>query len=323
MNNDADFFIELVKHPRIIDLLAEGNNRQVNDSLENLYLEKKRQPITRDMSLTNRLYELEYLESKCSFVKHCWEDAKNITEIEWFILGSIFSEFGGIGNAKFHEYSKRDAARYNPTEADKKLVRNKKYCYSCNKIKQIYNCEKDCGLKLPLDWITKDKKKDPELEKYQMIDNWLVYIDDKKEPPVYTRICSPIYVKARARTGNSTLWSYLIEVIDPRGDKHVCLVPFWEINTGKDDAVKSLSSSGIVVCGKKANEMMKKYIILSIPDKWATICDKNGWIGIDGTSPLKYLPFDIGEQKDGSDYLCLKFPSMELPYQKKGSLREC
>lgn len=322
-NKDPDYFINLVKTNRY----WKDNEIQffmTNTELEKIYNFHKG-VVHKELNPLDEISRLTYIENTCEFIRFCREYPEKVTETQWFYLASIFSGFGHIGRKKFHEYSSRDNNRYNYTETDNKINRNL-ICPTCKTIQMTqqdgnFSCGK-CRAKSPLDLYVVKKDNSNICDKYGIINDQLVFYPDKQNQDDYIVISTKIEILAKASDIYSSKWSLLIEVQDLNKNLHQCLIPFSELNGKGDDAIKKLSDLGLLLTQSKGSKShLWNYIKNSLPEANALIVNNNGWINRPGKS-LKYVPHDLGKQKDQTEYLCMNVEEKEVLYEQKGSLED-
>lgn len=322
-SKNAEYFIDLVKDNRY------WNDNKVtfyrpNKGLEKLFNLYKTFE-NKELSHLDELSRLTYIENNCEFIKFCKNFPNDVTETQWFYLACIFSGFGHIGTIKFHEYSARDQTRYNQTETEHKINR-KLICPTCKNIQETqqngnFNCG-NCRAKSPLDLYAEKKCNSNVCDKYDIVDDHLVYYPDIQNKDKYTVVCTKIEILAKACDLYSSSWSLLVEVQDLNNNIHHCLIPFSELNGKGDDAIKKLSDLGLLLTQSKGSKShLWNYIKNSLPEANALIVNNNGWIIRPG-KPLKYVPIDLGKQDDQTEYICLNVEEKEVLYEQKGSLED-
>lgn len=79
----------------------------------------------------------------CSFIKHCVECAKSLSEPEWHLFACVLNSLSN-GEKLFDLYS-RPHPDYNPVLVKKKFQNAKKYNVNCNTICGISSCCKNCN----------------------------------------------------------------------------------------------------------------------------------------------------------------------------------
>jgi hypothetical protein len=87
---------------------------------------------------------------ECAFLQHCTADKTTLPEPQWYAMISIIArEPGGIDLA--HELSK-GYPDYSPDETDRKIrhALNSAGPATCTRIKELYDCGRDCGVKSPI-----------------------------------------------------------------------------------------------------------------------------------------------------------------------------
>lgn len=87
---------------------------------------------------------------ECAFLQHCDRARATLLEPEWYAAISILARESG-GPALIHQLSK-GYPKYSPAETDKKILHaiNGSGPATCARIKELYDCGKECGLKSPV-----------------------------------------------------------------------------------------------------------------------------------------------------------------------------
>jgi hypothetical protein len=87
---------------------------------------------------------------QCSFLQHCDHDRATLPESEWYCMVSNLARVQG-GPAKIHELS-RGYPAYDPKETNEKILHaiDDAGPHTCEYIKRLWDCEKDCGAKAPV-----------------------------------------------------------------------------------------------------------------------------------------------------------------------------
>lgn len=101
---------------------------------------------------------------ECAFLQHCDKDRATLSEPKWHAMVCILAREAGGPNL-IHSLSK-GYPKYSPRETDKKILHaiNDSGPMMCRRIKEIYDCGKDCGVKSPVNlaWKKEKEKGKPE-----------------------------------------------------------------------------------------------------------------------------------------------------------------
>jgi len=91
------------------------------------------------------------LVDKCKFLKHCQEDARTLTEPEWYLMVCILArEFGGP--ALIHTLSAQYSG-YSDSETDAKIIHalnDQPAPITCETVKKHWDCGQTCGVTCPV-----------------------------------------------------------------------------------------------------------------------------------------------------------------------------
>ncbi len=105
---------------------------------------KAKRHYTNSQSYTKRVKDIDIapLLEKCEFIKECVFESETLPEYLWFEFAKFLS---GIANGEelFHKYSENYPA-YNYDEAQSKFERAKKYHFSCQSVKHLFDGCKTC-----------------------------------------------------------------------------------------------------------------------------------------------------------------------------------
>jgi len=299
MNKDAEFFENIVLNDRNIDINYSRDNLKVSKKFETQFLYYKGFYSENEKEM-NHLNTLRTIETNCDFIKYCIQNANDITELEWFCLARVLSTFKKDGLYLFHQISKLDYERYNKEEADKKFKHASNYpSVTCAELKDKNLCSKNCNVKCPIDLFNAKKYNKNNNYKYEIIDDWLVYMPDAEDPGSSIRVSSAIKVTAQARDEDSNSWSKIIELRDPDNKLHQILIENNKIACDKDNVIKTLTDNGLIISSdKKSKDRLMTYLNDEFPEKRAFITDKNGWI-----KNWLFCPHDLGLDISEQEYL--------------------
>lgn len=91
---------------------------------------------------------------ECSFLQHCDKDRATLPEPEWYAMISILARESG-GRELIHSLS-RGYAKYSAKETDDKILHALNAGPpTCQRIKSLWNCGRNCGVTTPLGLATK------------------------------------------------------------------------------------------------------------------------------------------------------------------------
>ena len=322
LTKDAHYFEELVRTDRTLPCETEMMPLTRVDDLEQLFLEVK-EFLTNSMNHGHADKIFAQLESNCEFVKYCRDHAIEIDERYWFTLAAILGKGGEAGCELFHQYSALDTERYNFVECQKKYEHGLKYSQiTCKYIKDdlCFQCGKECKVKSPVDLYRKAMAESIEATNFTIADGYLVYYGDMEDKSHYERVSSSIIAKASARDTKNTGWSKIFEIVDLDGITHSCRVPYTSLNGNGEDALNIVCNAGLrVQPGLKSKKHLIAYMQAVQPMTRARIVDKNGWVS---EEYRKYIPFDLGEQRDQTEYLCCMIEQEKPLYTQQGTLQE-
>ncbi len=319
MYNGTSFFEELVKKDRHVEGEGSRNGITCAPMLEEAYLQAKR-VVCLTADRRNADSQVASLETECEFVTFCAQHAGEVSEPQWFALARIFAHCGALGQRMFHLYSQLDPRRYNEAEAQKKLNNARSYSpITCKEVQKDFPCSGDCRVKCPMDLYRRKLVESPGVDAFAVLPEGLVFYSDASDKTVYEKVSSPVEVKASARDAENCGWSKVIEVCDPDGIHHQCLVPFTSLNGSGEEALTLLSEAGLLLePGRSPRQRLLQYLNKATPKQRALIVEKNGWIA----KANKFVPFDLGSQDGQSEYLCSRFPVASKLFEAKGTLEE-
>lgn len=84
---------------------------------------------------------------QCKFVQHCTRNAASLSEPEWYAMLSVLKGLGQEGRWLAHDLS-CEYPGYSRAQTDKKFDRAVPNM-SCEKIKQLFDCDCECGVQTP------------------------------------------------------------------------------------------------------------------------------------------------------------------------------
>jgi len=97
----------------------------------------------------------------CDFLIHCDKDRETLSEPEWYAMISALSRVPG-GADLIHDLSK-GYPKYDPKETDEKIRHSidGSWPITCDRIKELFRCGKNCGVNSPYRLIFKDAVETP------------------------------------------------------------------------------------------------------------------------------------------------------------------
>lgn len=248
--------------------------------LAELFQEACKKILLRD-SLANSSQAFAELD-QCLFIKHCRDNAETLSEKEWFVMISILAPLGKVGKDAIHALSK-SYPNYDYVETELKIKRaimsNKPH--TCERIKEVYDCGRNCGVKSPTVLWRKKKAEVVNAEHFVSDETGLYFITDPDDPEIgRERICSPLVVEALVRNPQNASWGRLISIIDPEGVRHEIQLSMSEIGGNGDQWRGILFDHGLqLIPTKRARAKLQEYILTAQPGKFARMVDKLGWHG--------------------------------------------
>ena len=95
---------------------------------------------------------------ECKFLRHCDQDRVTLSEPEWYAMISILARENG--RSDFIHNLSRGYPGYLPQETDKKILHaiNDAGPATCERVKGLWACEKDCGIRSPAVLALKAKR---------------------------------------------------------------------------------------------------------------------------------------------------------------------
>jgi len=102
---------------------------------------------------------IEDINSKCQFIKHCYENRETLSEIKWYAMISNLARVTPYGVALCHAYSE-GYPQYTRKETEQKILHalDDTNPHTCQYIKETigFDCGKDCDVKSPIVLLSRD-----------------------------------------------------------------------------------------------------------------------------------------------------------------------
>lgn len=144
----------LAKNPRNVAVCWDDAT-EVNPQLHEFFLE-----VEKHIHEHPNVYQpngkakltLEIINDRCAFLKHCWENRKELSEPSWFAMTSNVGRLSPGGIDLVHAYSK-GYPNYSGQETTEKILHtlNDGGPHTCQWIKEnCFDCGKDCGVRSPI-----------------------------------------------------------------------------------------------------------------------------------------------------------------------------
>lgn len=169
-------------------------------------------------------YPITAIESlmDCDFMKHCKENAQTLSEPEWFAMIRLLSPLKGLGSffihrlsAAYPEYS-RDKTEQKYMQA---LDAGHKAYITCNYIRSLFPCTKQCAVSSPCDLLKLQKIQESQAASiYISNDDGLFYMP---ESGGMEKICSPLKVLHKTCLSDKLGWGRLVSIRNHYGDKEL------------------------------------------------------------------------------------------------------
>ena len=310
---DSNYFRSIVKNKRNISTL-ERNAPCVCKSLENIYNKIVETKSIYCCSIPDS-FKLASLDN-CSFIKFCQENHADVTEMQWFLLANILSSLK-FGKLMFHKISALDKQRYNEKETNNKFIQASKYSkITCKRINEYYQCGRDCGVDCPANLLSKYYSNGMRKSIFTVKEDGLYCDIEGKDNTISRKICSYIKDTGHFSDGESTKWSKRVEIKDPLGNIHECLIPFTTLNGANDDAIAELSEHGLIIeSSRNAKSLLTAYLKADNTNVFGTIVYKNGWVKTPEFAC--YMPFSLGKNPA---LACLYRKPLQPVYRERGTL---
>ena len=152
---------------------------------------------------------------------------------------------------------------------------------TCENIKKIFDCGKECYVKTPIDLFQNNLSADAAVvADYLLKTDGLYYIENSgTEEAREIKISSPISVTHMTRDVDSCSWGKRVEFRDMDGVVHNFTIKNSELMKERGSTViEQLVDSGLVLTpNNRASKQLKNYLISAYPNKKAIEIDRCGW----------------------------------------------
>jgi hypothetical protein len=133
---------------REVRLIHQNGAEYLLEDFEFLPPYEKSQTISSKCLLNTKTKDITAIMS-CKFMQHCKEDAPSLSEPEWYAMITQLARQSG-GRDHIHQLS-RPYPNYSARETDEKILHaiNGPGPMTCQRIKQLWDCGKNCSVKAP------------------------------------------------------------------------------------------------------------------------------------------------------------------------------
>lgn len=145
------------KYGTVVTRIDRNPHYHSLSDIKTLLQESEKREVTRQPLDPNLLN----LVSDCAFLKHCDEDAVDLAEPHWHMMVCILAN-QERGPEMIHQLSRKYHS-YKQEETDQKIrnaLKNNPAPITCNHLKSIYNCGKDCNVASPIHLLRKSENID-------------------------------------------------------------------------------------------------------------------------------------------------------------------
>lgn len=282
LHMDEYDLLELNKHPRYITI--EHHTPAKNSSLSELY-EKSYSAAHIFPDVTNQMERLAGLEN-CTFLKYCMENIKILSEDEWSMMVGLLVRCGENGRELAREFSQGITFGGKTPDSDtlnnaiRRIACNNTIC-TCDRIKTIFDCGKECYVKTPLDLFQNTLTADAaEVANYLLKPDGLFYIENSgTEDATEVKISSPIVATHMTHDLDSCSWGKRVSFRDMEGITHNLTIKNSDlINERSNTVIERLVDNGLIVSpDRNSANRVKNYLRSVYPNKKAIEIDRCGW----------------------------------------------
>lgn len=173
---------------------------------------------------TQLQYPITTIESilDCDFIKHCKKNAQTLSEPEWFVMIALLSGVEDLGYFLIQSLSSSYPG-YSKYEAEQKYIQALKAGHkshiTCNHIRSLFPCTKQCAVSSPCDLLQIQRMKESKVSScYVSNADGLFYMPDSG---VMEKICSPLRVLYKTCQTDKLGWGRLVRIQNHYGEKEL------------------------------------------------------------------------------------------------------
>ena len=208
---------------------------------------------------------------QCDFIKYCKDNQHELSEPEWFMMIGLFTKLGPRGRNLAHEYSKGHP-NYSEKETNEKFdhFNRKGYnSYSCEKIKEVFPCQKQCPVHSPMELEGRIKSEQVvAAEAFKLREDGVYYSQSLCHDDDSIKICSPMKILGKLRNPDGSGWARLVAITAPDGRVKEVLIPMKEC-AGRGDSVRAdLLDNGLEIpAGPKIGAALEALTLAQVEGK--------------------------------------------------------
>lgn len=300
---DIDSLLDLTREPGTISIRAVA---PVATGMADLY----DHVLINWQSLDPGSYNLQSL-SECQFMRHCRENARTLSEPEWFMMLRALAPLGEKGLELAQEYS-HPHPEYSAQKTRAKFLHalDKGYPANCQEIQTIFQCNPRCKVRSPLD-LERKRQSDAVVaaESFCLEKDGLYYSASRGalEGDSF-KVCSPIRVLGKMRNTDGTGWARLVDLVTPDGRNKKLDIAMRDCAGRGDSVLALLCDHGLELTGGKMGKFVMDYLRLASTDKVFINVERLGWHG------YRYVLPDAIFGEGGNE---------EINYTQENSLFRC
>lgn len=229
---------------------------------------------------SNQIHAVEAMDKECTFLAHCRDDASSLSEPKWFAMLTNLAVLGHVGFELAHSYS-RPYPQYKPDETNRKLAHARDGApITCESIKKLWDCKRNCGVKCPYQLYRTDTKKSK--GGHFLCDHeGLYYLTDPHDLSTKGQwISAPLEILAQSRDASNGSWGRVVSFNDVEGVTHRLIISMAEIGGNGDLVRQKLLEQGLRISpDKSAKDLLIRYLNDACPQQLARMVKRFGWHG--------------------------------------------